>query len=193
MSARGFITHAFGSAAEMREFVLSEIKADQSVGFGGSMTVYSDLDLYNALKDRGNAVYYHSVAPAEERHEVIKKAHNADIYLMSCNAVTGDGEMLNIDGRGNRVAAMINGPRTVFFLAGENKFVADRDAAVERVKTVACPKNARRLCLPTPCARLGRCTDCAMKERMCNFTVWTDHVPANRTFHICVAPETLGY
>jgi len=192
MENRGFAVHAFETADEMRNFVLSSISDGQSVGFGGSMTS-KQLGLYEALSGRGNPVYFHWMVPPEERPATIKNAHAADIYIMSSNAVTEDGVLINIDGNGNRIAAMLNGPKTVFILLGENKFSGDKHEALARVKATACPPNARRLGLDTPCAKLNRCTDCSSPQRMCNFTVYTERVPAGRTFHVCVVPEELGF
>lgn len=192
MEAHGFTVHTFETAAQMRDFVLSSIGPDASVGFGGSMTS-KQLGLYDALKERGNAAYFHwMVAPADRPAE-IKQANSADFYIMSSNAVTEDGVLLNIDGNGNRVSALAYGPKTVFILLGENKFVGNKHDAYDRVKNIACPLNARRLGLDTPCAKLGHCTDCRSPQRMCQHTLWTESVSAGRTFHVCVVPEELGY
>jgi len=191
MEARGFTVHTFATKDEMRDFVLDAIGSG-SVGFGGSVTS-EQLGLYDTLAARGNDVFFHwKVSPAD-RPAVTAKAHAADNYIMSSNAVSDDGCLLNIDGNGNRLAAMISGPKTVFILLGENKFAGSRDEALARVKSTACPLNARRLNLNTPCAKLDRCTDCSSPQRMCHFTVWTEGVPAGRAFHICVVPEELGY
>lgn len=190
---RGFITHAFPTAAEMRDFVLSSISTKQSVGFGGSVTVINGLDLYSALKGRGSTVYSHWFCAPEERASTLQNAHTADVYLMSSNAFTLSGRLLNIDGNGNRLAALISGPQTVFILMGENKFALDDEAALKRVKTIACPKNARRIGLQTPCATLDYCTECSSLDRMCSYTLWLEHAPKNRIIHICIAEESLGY
>ena len=192
MEKRGFETHAFETAEEMRRFVLEEVGSGKTVGFGGSMTV-NGLGSPAALREQGNETYFHWEAAPEERPAVWKLAHTADVYMMSTNAVTEDGVLLNIDGNGNRVAALICGPQTVYILAGENKFVTDSDAALERVKTQACPPNARRLNQKTPCAVVGKCTDCRAPERQCRNVVWTEFVPKNRRYVMCVANEPLGY
>ena len=109
-----------------------EVGSGKTVGFGGSMTV-NGLGIPAALREQGNETYFHWEVAPEERPAIWKLAHTADVYMMSTNAVTEDGVLLNIDGNGNRVAApLICGPQTVYILAGENKFVTDNDAAMER-------------------------------------------------------------
>ncbi len=197
MKKRGYKVHTFESAAEMREFVLQAIPEKESVGFGGSVTV-GRLHIFEALRERGNTVFHHWSLPGEPRktpeesREQQLLAHGADNYIMSANAIAENGMMLNIDGFGNRVAALINGPKKVYILVGENKFTSDEDEAVKRCKTKACPENASRLKLGTPCADSGVCSDCSSPERICNNAVWTWNVPAGREYHICAAAETLG-
>ena len=193
MEKRGFKTHLFQTAEEMKAFLLADIPGDKSIGFGGSVTVTMELDLVSAFEKQGNPVYYHASAKPEDRAEVMRKAHTADVYMMSSNAVTYDGRLLNIDGNGNRVAALICGPETVYIVVGQNKFAADDGAAMDRAKNIAAAKNAKRLNKNTPCAKTGKCADCRSPERICNQTVWTEHVPTGRTYHICVALEDLGY
>ena len=192
MESRGFQTHAFDTASTMREFVLGSIPASASVGFGGSMTT-EQLGLYEALRERGNAVHFHWKEPRENRAAVFAAARGADIYIMSSNAVSADGALLNIDGNGNRVGCLVDGPKTVFILLGANKFVKTREDAMARVKTVACPANARRLGLQTPCALTGRCADCRSPQRMCNYIVWTEAPRRGATVHVCAAACNLGF
>jgi hypothetical protein len=153
------------------------------------------LDLYEGLKAQGNKeLYSHWKCAPEDRKKTQRLAHCADVYIMSANAISeSDGAILNIDGTGNRVGAICSGPDIFYILVGQNKFAPDREAAMERVKTVACPKNARRLNLNTPCAKVDRCLDCKSEGRMCNLVLWTEGAPKNREFHICVAGEDLGY
>ncbi len=192
MEKRGYETHAFETAEEMKKFVLEDIGTGKGIGFGGSVTV-SGLGIPAALKEQGNETYFHWEAPVEERPAVLKKAHFADAYIMSTNAITEDGVLFNIDGVGNRVSALIGGPKTVYILVGENKFTTDRDAAYKRVKEHACPLNAKRLGLKTPCGVTGKCANCLSPDSQCRHAVWTDLVPKNRRYVICVANEELGY
>lgn len=192
LEAHGFKTKTFSTAEEMREFTLREI-GTRSAGFGGSVTCDS-LGLYEALASRGNAVWFHwKTATPEARAEALRNARSADVYLMSSNAISADGALLNIDGNGNRVGAMLDGPPTVFVLVGTNKFAASREDAMRRVKTVACPLNARRLHRQTPCATTGRCGNCRGPESMCHFTLWTEGPRKGQEIWILVADEPLGY
>ena len=189
---RGFCTHYFESASAMRDFVLEMVPASASVGFGGSVTT-EELGLYDALKSRGNAVHFHWREPRENRPAVFESARKSDVYIMSSNAVSADGALLNIDGNGNRVGSLVDGPNTVFILLGTNKLTKTRTEAMTRVKTVACPANARRLGLDTPCARTGACADCRSPQRMCNYIVWTEAPRRGATVHVCVAACQLGF
>ncbi len=197
MKKRGYTVHTFDTAAEMRDFVIRAIPENESVGFGGSLTV-GRLHIFEALRECGNSVFHHWSLPdeprktPEESREQQLLAHKADNYIMSANAIAENGKMLNIDGFGNRIAALINGPKKVYILVGENKFTASEAEALERCKTKARPENARRLKLKTPCVEDGFCSDCSSPERICNNAVWTWHVPAGREYHICVAAEELG-
>lgn len=193
MEKLGYHTHVFHTSMEMRDFVLSSIPEEASVGFGGSITVDTNLMLYDLLKERGNTVYYHGRCPMEEKFSMMRKANSADVYLMSSNAVTYEGRILNVDGIGNRLAALTLGPDTVYILLGVNKFVEDDEAAIKRMREIAAPKNAARLGRKTPCVVTGKCEDCNSPERICKATLWLERVPTGgREFHICVANESLG-
>ena len=99
--------------------------------------------------------------------EVYRRTFSADVFLTSANAITEEGELYNVDGNGNRVAAICYGPRSVILVAGVNKIVRDIDEAAARVKRIAAPANAKRLGCKTPCATLGRCIDCNSPGRIC--------------------------
>ena len=192
MRKRGFLVHTFESSAEMKAFVLSSIPETASVGFGGSMTVAS-LGIYEALSSRGCALYDHSKGKTpEERAALMRAEFSADVFIMSSNAVTAGGRLYNVDGRGNRVAALAGGPKTAYILLGENKFVETDADAVERVRSVAAPKNAARLGKKTPCVQTGRCMDCSSPDRICNVALWSDRPFMGQTVYVCVCPEELG-
>ena len=192
LTRRGFQAHSFATAREAADFVLGAIEPTQSVGIGGSVTV-EQMGLYPALTERGNTVYWHwKDANAEAAR---RAAMNADVYLCSANALTESGRILNIDGTGNRLAATLYGPPRVFFLIGENKICADENA-MDRAKTHACPPNARRLSLDTPCARLNRCVapeGCRSPQRMCAATVTLERARRGCETHVVVIGEALGY
>lgn len=190
LEKRNFSVQLFQTAQEAKDYILSSISPEQSVGVGGSMSV-KNLGLDQALIAQGSTVYWHWTAEDKEGAHI--SAATADVYLTSANAVTADGLMVNIDGHGNRVAATLHGPGKVIFLVGKNKLVQDYSAAIERIKTVACPANARRLNLKTPCAALGYCTDCSSPQRMCNTTVILDRAVSSHPMEVVLVNEDVGY
>ena len=122
-----------------------------------------------------------------------KKTFMADAYFTSTNAITENGELYNVDGNGNRVAAMLYGPDKVIVICGVNKIVKDLNEAIERNKRVAAPINAKRLNKDTPCAKVGYCMDCKSKDRICNeYTVIKRQRNKDR-IHVIFMNENLGY
>ena len=131
---------------------------------------------------------------AEERGEVTRRAARADWFIASANGITRTGKIVNIDGTGNRVASMLFGPKNVALIIGKNKFAETMDECMDRIKAVACAKNAQRLGLSTPCAVAGRCTDCFSKERICSVTTIIEAKPgAISEMHLILVDEVLGY
>ena len=116
-----------------------------------------------------------------------------DLFFTSTNALTLKGHLVNIDATGNRVGAMVFGPRRVIVVAGANKIATDLEAALARVKTFACPPNARRLGFDTPCAHTGLCTDCNSPQRICRVTTIIERQPRATDLAVCLVNEDLGY
>ncbi len=193
LKRRGFVIHTFETAEAMADFLVSAVGEEQSVGFGGSMTLCRDLQIYQRLREKNPNVWYHGVPGDLPREEIFRRAHSADVYMLSANAISADGAILNIDGSGNRLAALMFGPKTVYMAVSESKFCPDRESAMTRVKTVACPQNTRRLGKKTPCAMTDKCADCMSPDRICSYTLWMDWAPKGREFHICVCPGELGF
>lgn len=172
--------------------LLEEINDQVTVGVGGSVTV-NDLEIPQKLAARGNKVLFHWLEPDPGmKAETRKKAGRADVYLCSTNALTEQGQLVNIDGVGNRVTAMIFGPQKVIVICGVNKLVKNIDEALERIKTTAY-KNARRLNLATPCAVTGECNDCDSPERMCNVTTIIEKKPGATELKVMIIGEDLGF
>ena len=192
LEQKGYTVTVFENAQQAKDYVLASVSGEQSVGIGGSVTV-QQLELDKALSEKGCPVYWHWTAPGPEKEAAQISAATADAYLCSVNAMTKKGQIINIDGHGNRVAATIHGPGKVIFIVGKNKIAEDYDAAMERIHTVACPGNARRLGLSTPCAVTGKCADCASPQRMCNATVVFERAPSGHPFEILLVNEDLGY
>ncbi len=189
---RGFKARVFDSIQQVNDVLLEEIEPGQSVGIGGSITV-NDSGIYDLLKERGNTVYFHWKVPPEERGGIRKLASEADVYLSSSNGVTKEGRLVNIDGFGNRVASMFYGPDRVYIICGRNKVVETEDEAVERTRTVACPKNAERLNRNTPCRKTGKCHDCLGEDRMCNIKVVIECPPPGKEINVMLVDQELGY
>ena len=154
---RGFEAAVFETAKEAADYLLSDMPAGETVGFGGCMTA-KQMGLETLLRAAGHKVLWHWEAEPAERPALLHEAMNAPLYVCSANAVTEDGLMVQIDGTGNRIAAMCYGPGTVYVLIGRNKIVSGGYAqAVKRIKEVSYPLNARRFQLHNPCAETGRC------------------------------------
>lgn len=184
----GFETLLFGSGAEARDFFVSTLDK-QTIGFGGSVTL-EQLGLYEALRDH-NAVSWHNKVPA---FEVRRLANQSRIYITSVNAIAETGEIVNIDGTGNRVAMTAFGPECCYYVVGKNKITPNVEAAIHRSKNVAAPKNAQRVGVKTPCAVKGdRCYDCSSPDRICRVTVITERPPMGMKQVIVFVDEDLGY
>ena len=189
---RGYDVRIFDTADDAKESLLKVIDKKSTVGIGGSMTI-KELAIDEELKNRGNKVLWHWTAPAKEKKAVRESAGNADIYLCSSNAVTKDGQLVNIDGTCNRIAGMLHGTGKVYMVIGVNKIAKDFEEAISRIKNVACPANAKRLGLNTPCAKTGHCMDCTSSDRMCNATLILDRKPGSHPFEILLVNEEMGY
>ena len=193
LKSRGFEPHVFESAGEAAAFALDLASPSALVAFGGSTTC-KDLALADAFRGKGCEVLWHWEAPADQKAAVLARAMHADLYLASANALTHSGVIVQIDGTGNRVGAQTFGPRTVCLIVGRNKLVAGGTAqAVARIKREACPKNARRLGLLTPCAQTGRCDVSACKTSMCSVITSFERAPGGRRFLVLLVNEDLGY
>lgn len=193
LTKRGFTVHAANDKEDALDIALSLIQNEESVGFGGSITVQNDLDLYNRLNARGNKVYSHWYA-ADRKHAQ-DNAAVADWYLASTNALLSDGRLINIDGTGNRVASMLIGPERVMLFIGKNKYVdGGLDDGIARIKSQACPPNAGRLGLDKlPCGITGKCADCNSEQRMCRVTTIIEYpTRAIKEFHLVLIDEVLG-
>lgn len=159
----GFDPRCFEDSNQAKKYLLEAI-GESSVGIGGSMTI-KELGLYESLIKNKNEVYWHW-----EGSE-FQDADNADIYVLSANAVSMDGVLYFVDGVGNRVRNLLIPHDNVFVVFGTNKIVKNENSLEYRVETIAAPQNARRLNLNTPCAKLNYCTDCKSVDRMCTYYV----------------------
>lgn len=177
---------------DARKLVQELLPKGCTVACGGSMTL-SEAGIMNLLRSGDYEFYDREAVPQEEIDLVLRKAFFADCYLTSCNAVTEQGELYNVDGNANRVAAMTYGPKSVICVVGYNKIVPDLEAAVARVEQVAAPANAVRLHRKTPCTVTGRCEDCHSPDRICCTTVIHRQQRVPGRIKVILVGEELGY
>lgn len=164
-----------------------------SVSWGGSMTI-QEVGLIDDLKESDYTIYDRAEAVTpEEKKEMFSRIVTSDFYFMSSNAITLNGELVNIDGAGNRVACLCHGPEHVIMIAGMNKIVPDVKSGIARVHNMAAPPNALRLGLDTPCAEYGRCADCLSQDCICAQTVVTRYSRVPGRLKVILVGEELGY
>jgi len=182
-----------GTKEEALQQALAWIPEESTVGWGGA-TSAQQIGLMAAL----NAGHYQTLdrdkcESAEERDKIAKACLAANVFITGANALSMDGQMVNIDGTGNRVAAIIYGPDSVIVIAGMNKVTDDLESAITRARTVAAPVNQQRFSLNNPCTVTGTCADCKSETCICNHIVVTRHCrPAGRIKFILVGEE-LGF
>lgn len=162
LRGRGFEVSRFESKEAAAEYLAANIK-NTTVGIGGSKTA-EQMGLYDALCAEGNEVFWHWKTPGME---TLEKENAAEVFITSANAIAETGEIVNIDGRGNRLAGQVFGKKTVYIIAGTNKICDDLSSAIERARNVAATQNATRFPGETPCKIDGKCHDCRSKDRIC--------------------------
>ncbi len=174
--------------------ILPMFENNSSIAWGGSQTL-NECGLMDALQQSGSYTMIDrtTAKSPEEARQIFAKSVLADYYLMSTNAITLDGELINIDGNGNRVACLIQGPKQVFIIAGMNKVVTDIGTGLSRVQNIATPPNTLRLNKKTPCTVTGSCANCLSPDCICNQIVITrrsGHVDRIKVF---LVGENLGF
>ncbi len=173
--------------------VLELMPEGSSVGWGGSMTL-AETGIMDAVKTGNYKVIDRDTAVTrEEQKALYAQMVQADFFLMSTNAITMDGELVNIDGRGNRVAFLCFGPDNVLIVCGMNKVTSNVECAVKRVKDIATPPNTVRLNKNTPCAKTGRCGDCFSPDCICSQYVITRRSGIPGRIKVILVGEELGY
>ncbi|MDI6641897.1 MAG: lactate utilization protein [Elusimicrobiota bacterium] len=175
--------------------ILQLIPENSKVGLGGSMTI-REIGLVDELSRAGKKCRILQHKPGmsiEERKTLWREVFSCDFYLASPQAITYDGKMFFVDKYGNRVAAVIFGPKKVILIAGYNKLVSNLDTALWRIKNIAAVKNAIRLAINTPCVDAGKCMDCSSDERICNVVTYFAKRPSATEYSIILVNEELGY
>lgn len=192
LKSRHFDAYYCDTKADALAKALELIPEGSSVGWGGVMSAH-EIGLIQALKDGNYQAIDRDALPPERRDEAARACLSADFFLTSANGLSMDGEMVNIDGNGNRVAAIIYGPKNVLVIAGMNKVCDSLEDAITRARTVAAPMNQQRFTSPNPCGVTGICADCKSETCICNHIVITRHTrPVGRIKFIIVG-EDLGF
>lgn len=168
LKARGHSVKVFEDSSSAADYIVQSINGTE-VGIGGSKTV-EQLQLYDRLSEN-NTVYWHWKS---KEPDTLQKAASAPVYITGVNALSEDGEILNIDANGNRISAQSYGKKKVYFVTGTNKIAPDFSSALIRARNIAAVKNACRFDISTPCKSLGTCHDCTSPGRICKalLVIW---------------------
>lgn len=190
---RGFEAYYCSDKEAALAKALELIPETDVVAWGGSVSI-AEIGLQDAVKKRNPVIDRDTAKSPEERIEIMRKALLCDTFLMSSNGVSEDGQLVNIDGNGNRCAALIYGPRQVVMIIGMNKICQDLDSAIKRARSVAAPINVQKFGnLPTPCAKFGKCMNCNMEESVCAQFVITRRCRPAKRIKIILVGENLGF
>lgn len=189
LKARGYAVQCFATAQEAADYLNGAIDG-VSVAFGGSVTL-DQMGLFERLSSHNRAMWHWREGTAEDPR---KEGLTADVYVTSVNGMDEDGDLINIDGAGNRVAASLFGHKKVYFVVGRNKLAPTYDEALWRARNIAAPKNAQRLQRKTPCAVKGdKCYDCKSPERICRGLVVLWEPMMGMEAEVVLVDEDLGY
>lgn len=178
---------------EARELAMSLVPSGSTASFGGSVTL-TETGVLDALRTRKDVTLYDrdKATNPEETKKIFHDALSADYYFMSSNAITTDGELVNIDGNGNRVAALIYGPENVIVIAGMNKIAKNVEEGINRVRNIASPQNCIRLNKNTPCSVNGVCGNC-LSDTICDQIVITRASRIPNRIKVILVGEELGF
>lgn len=192
LKKRHFDAYYCQTGEEAKKLVLSLIPENDVVAWGGSETI-GQLGILPEIKASHPVIDRADASTPEERVELMRKALLSDTFLMSSNAISADGQLYNIDGNGNRVAALIYGPKRVIVVAGMNKVVPTIEDAEVRARSIAAPINAQRFQLDTPCNKTGSCSDCLSAGSICASMVRTRISKPAGKIKVVLVGEDLGF
>ena len=194
LKKHGFDAHFVGSTQEAKELILGMVEQFNTFGFGGSDTTRA-LGLVDALKEKGKVIYDHwqQGLSKEEDLDIRLNQGRADCFICSANAISVTGEIINVDGIGNRTNGMTFGPKKVIIVAGMNKVRPGLHSALARIKEVAGPMRAKSLGMATPCAETGICTDCNSPQRICRITTILHRKPMLTDISVILINDELGF
>lgn len=189
---RGFNFEYFEDCESAVKFVTELIPKKSAIGFGGSNSVVES-GLLDALVNDDYNLLHRDICLDIDKDVLMQKMHLADWYICSSNAVSVTGELINIDGRGNRVGEVLNGPKNIVFICGVNKLVDSISEGIDRVRNIASPPICVRLKKKTPCAVTGICSYCNSPDTICKATVILHHPTTGRNIHIIMINKNLGF
>ncbi len=188
---KGYSVEHFSTRKEATDYLAGSL-SQKTIGFGGSVTL-DEMGLYEKLAENNTVIWHWRPNETETSADLLTKARQAQIYMTSVNAMSQNGEIVNIDGTGNRVSAMIYGHEKVYFILSTDKIAPDCDSAIARARNIAAPLNAKRLDKPTPCAKAGKCFDCKSDKRICRvLSVFWDK-PTGCDYEVILIDEKSGY
>lgn len=191
LNKNNFNAHFVNSKQALIEILEKEIPQNSMCTVGGSMTLF-ECGIIDLLKN-GDYNYLDRYAQNADIEDIYRKAFFSDVYLTSTNAVTMDGKLFNIDGRGNRVSPMIFGPKKVIVIAGMNKIVSNLEEAKKRLRKIAAPANCIRLNIQNPCTKTGECMDCNKDISICISEVVLNGSRDPNRYSVYILPENYGY
>ena len=193
LEKRGMAAYYCATKEEAVAKALELIPETDVVAWGGSVSL-KEVGLLDVIKKRNPVIDREIAETPEEKQELMRNALLCDTYLMSSNAISKDGQLVNIDGNGNRVAAMIFGPKQVVMVVGMNKVAGTLEGAIDRARHVAAPINAARFAgLGTPCAKLGTCADCLSPDSICCQMVITRLSRVKGRIKVILVGENIGF
>jgi hypothetical protein len=189
-----FKAEFFENSAEAIQMILNNIQPGITLAFGGSQTIMQ-LGLAENVAGMDVILLDHNAEglSQEDKIEIMRRQQVSDVFISSSNAVTLNGELYNVDGNGNRISALIFGPRKVIIIAGINKICTDENSAWQRIKSQAAPLNMQRLNRPNPCTKEGICMDCSLLTRGCNAYLVLRKKPTLSDISVFIINEELGF
>lgn len=190
LATRNMTGYYAPTKADALRIALELIEKGSTVTNGGCMSA-AEIGLIDAVKNDGYR--YMDRETAADKRQAMLDAYDADVYLASCNAVSKDGVLVNIDGNSNRVSAIAYGPKKVIFLVGMQKVTPDVDSAIKRARNTAAPLNATRLHCATPCVKTGSCADCLTPDTICCQFLLTRYSRHPGRIHVILIGEEVGY
>jgi L-lactate utilization protein LutB len=194
LKAKNYEAYYVETKEDAKKKILELIKEGSTIGLGGSATL-NEIEIIPELRSDKYKLFdrYKPGLTPDETYDIFRKALLSDYFITSTNAITINGELVNVDGTGNRAGAIMFGPDKVIFVAGYNKIADSMDEAIDRVRNEAAPINSKRLSRKTPCTTTGQCGDCNSPERICNSLLVTYRQNKPGRGIVIIVGEELGY